>query len=258
MIEGETSSIDQITAGETGAGTDSSGTPSEESSGDSSNPIVGVDANVSPESGTVEADTTIDTSGELEERQIFDADLTGETTGSVGAEVGSATDITAADLVEESDITTELIADTIEQTSGSGTSMDGSSGTSSDPIVDLETNMDPESGAIDAGVGLDTSGELEDRQILDLDLAAESVGSAGTEIDSASGITESDAVSSLDVTTQPAESLIPAPADLSAEIDTTGQTVGGEADIGIAAEVEGVSAGDDAASAPADGLSSGL
>ncbi len=228
-------------------------------SGASTNPIIDVDADVNPESGTVETGAAVDTSGELEERQILDADLTGETTGSVGAEVGSATDITGADLVEEADITTELLTDasgqtSTEQTSGSGISAEESSEPSSSPIVDLDASINPESGSIDASVGLDTSGELEDRQVLETDLAAEGIASTETDILSVSDITGSDAVAGLDITTESAESLIPAPADLSAEIDTTGQTVGSEADIGIAADVGGTSEGEDVASDPADGL----
>ncbi|MDO8675084.1 MAG: hypothetical protein Q7K71_03065 [Candidatus Omnitrophota bacterium] len=260
LVGGETSPTGQVETGEISTGIESPETAPEESSSDPSNPIVGVDAEVSPESGTVEADTAIDTSGELEERQILDADLTGETTGSVGAEVGSATDITAADLVEESDITTQLVTETIGQldvgqTSGSGTTgMEESPGTSGDPIVDLDTNINPESGTTDASFDLDTRGELEDTQILELDLAAEDVTSIDTDLGSASGLTESETVGSLDVTTETVESLIPAPADLVAEIDTTGQTVGAEVDTGIAADVEGMSEGEDVVSDPADGL----
>lgn len=249
--------------GEISTGIGGPGTSAEESSGTSTNPIIDVDADVNPESGTVETGAAIDTSGELEERQILDADLTGETTGSVGAEVGSATDITGADLVEEADITTELLTDaagqtSTEQTSGSGISAEESSGPSSNPIVDLDASINPESGSIDASIGLDTSGELEDRQVLETDLAAEGIASTETDIVSASDITGSEAVAGLDITTESAESLIPAPADLSAEIDTTGQTVGSEADIGIAANVGGTSEGEDAASDPADGLTTSI
>ena len=262
LVEGETSPTGQIETGEMSTGTESPETSAEESSSDSSNPIIGVDAEVSPESGTVEADTTIDTSGELEERQILDADLTGETTGSVGAEAGSAVDITAADLVEESDITTELVTETIGQldagqTSGSG-GVQESSDTASDPIVGLDTNINPESGTVDTNVDLELSGEIEDTRILELDLVAEDTTSIETDLGSASGITESETVGSLDVTTETTESLIPAPADLVAEIDTTGQTVGGEVDTGITADVEGMSEGEDVASDPADGLSVGV
>jgi hypothetical protein len=254
FISGETSPTGQVETGEISTGTESSsGISNEESASDSSNPIVGVDVQISPESDTIEADTTIDTSGELEERQILDADLTGETTGSVGAEIGSAVDITAADLVEEANITTELVTETIGQLDAEHTSGPGSD-TSSDTIVDLDVNISPESGTIDTNVDLDLSGEIEDTQILELDLVAEDVVAIETDLSSASQITDSETVSSVDVTPETTESLIPAPADLVAEIDTTGQTVGGEVDIGIAADVEGMSEGEDVVSDPADGL----
>lgn len=83
---------------------------------------------------------------------------------------------------------------------------------------------------------------------------AEEVGTTIADIGSVSEITGSETIESADITTQPIETLIPAPADLVAEIDTTGQTVGGEVDTGIAADVEGMSAGEDVASDPADGL----
>ena len=121
-------------------------------------------------------------------------------------------------------------------------------------MVGMETNINPESGTVDTNVDLELSGEIEDTRILELDLVAEDMTSIETDLGSASGITESETVGSLDVTTETTESLIPAPADLVAEIDTTGQTVGGEVDTGIAADVEGMSAGEDVVSDPADGL----
>ena len=42
------------------------------------------------------------------------------------------------------------------------------------------------------------------------------------------------------------------------EVDTTGDSVGAETDVGIEADASGTSAGDDVASDPADGLPSGL
>ncbi len=297
LIGGETSPTGQVGTQENIGG--SSRTTQESSSG-TSNPIVDVEAGVDQNSGMPHAEVTLDTSGELEERQILDADLTGETTGSTGAEIGGATDITDADLVEEADITTEVVGGTIGQTvpdqisgstnggtsSGSQTHTEESSSTSSNPIVDIGTNINPESGTADVNVGVDTSGELEDRQILQLDLAADGVGS-GVETGSASGMTGSETVHDANVTTThvatteqtvsrtsetqtgtsgissetqtsgTVESIISAPADFGAEIDTTGQTAGGEADVGIAAEVDGVGEGADVASDPADGLSTG-
>ncbi len=294
LTGGATSSTGQIEMGEINAGTGSSGTSTEESSGTSGNPIVDVEAGIDQNSGIPNTEVVVDTSGELEEREILDADLTGETTGSTGAEVGSATDITDADLVEESDITTEVVdgpapdqisGSTTGETSSASQTSSESPDASSNPIIDLETNINPESGTVEAGVNLDTSGELEDRQILDLDLAAEGAGSAGTDIGSASSITGSETVHDTNVTTTQVttaeqtvsttteaqtgtgtvssetqiggavESLIPAPSDFGTDIDTTGQTSGGVVDVGIAAEIDGVGEGADEASDPADGLS---
>ncbi|MBI5024142.1 MAG: hypothetical protein HZC18_03980 [Candidatus Omnitrophica bacterium] len=294
LIGGETSPTGQVETGAINTGSSGSGASTEESSSTSTNPIVDVEASLDQNSGTPNAEVTVDTSGELEEMEILDADLTGETTGSTGAEVGSATDITDADLVEESDITTEVVdGPTPDQISGStngGTSSgsptptEESSGTSSNPIIDLQTNINPESGTADANVGVDTSGELEDREILAIDLAAEGVSSSGTQTGSASGITGSETVHDANVTapvttteqtvstttdaqsgtstvssdTQTSgavESLIPAPSDFGTEIDTTGQTSGGVADVGIAAEIDGVGEGAEEVSDPADGLS---
>ena len=142
-----------------------------------------------------------------------------------------------------------------------------------------------------AGVTVDSTGEIEDRQILAVDLAAEGV-SSGAQTGSASGVTGSETVHETNLTTghvssttgqtvsgttetqtgtasgssetqigstgitgsETVESLIPAPSGFGAEIDTTGQTSGGVADVGIAAEVDGISEGDDVASDPADGI----
>jgi hypothetical protein len=211
----------------------------QEPSGTSNNPIVAVDANVNPDSGTVNTGVHVDTSGELEDRQILDADVTGAGTGSTGAEVGSATDITGQELVHEADITTEQEP----------------LGTSSNPIVSVETGTNPESGTPNVGVAVDTTGELEDKQILQTDLAVEGITSS-EQVGSASDITGSETVHSADITTQPVESTIPIPSDLSAEVDTTGKTVGGVADIGAEAEVSGISEDEDVTCNPADGLTS--
>jgi len=221
----------------------SSGTTTQEPSGTSSNPIVSVEAGTNPASGTPNAGVQVDTSGQLEDRQILDAGVTGPGAGPSGAEVGSATDITGEELVHEADITTEPA--TVQEPSG----------TSGNPIIGVETGTNPESGAPNVGISVDTTGELEDKQILQTDLAAEGITSS-EQVGSASDITGSETVQSLDITTQPAESAIPIPSDLSAEVDTTGQTVGGTADIGQEAGVSGVSEGEDATCDPADGLTS--
>jgi len=226
----------------------------------SSNPIVVVDTNVKPSSGTPNAGVHVDTSGQLEDRQILDAGVAGAGTGSSEAEVGSATDITGQELVHEADITTEPATSatgqaTTEQIStGSSTTAQEPSSTSGNPIVGVETGTNPESGTPNVGVAVDTTGELEDKQILQTDLAAEGVASPG-QVGSASDITGSSAVHEADVTT-PESGTLPIPSDLSAEVDTTGQTVGGTADIGEEAEVSGISEDEDVTCNPADGLTS--
>ena len=77
-----------------------------------------------------------------------------------------------------------------------------------------------------------------------------------TEVGSATDVTQSDIVESADITTQPVQKIIPIPSDLTAEVDTTGATSGGEADVGIEADVEGISEGEDVTCDPADGLTS--
>ncbi len=217
----------------------SSGTTTQEPSRTSSNPIVTVEAGTNPASGTPNAGVAVDTSGQLEDKQILDAGVVGSGTGSSGAEVGSATDITAQELVHEADITTAQEP----------------AGTSGNPIVGVEAGTNPESGTPNVGVAIDTTGELEDKQILQTDLAAEGI-ALSEQVGSASDITGSTVVQGADVTTEPVESAIPIPSDLSAEVDTTGQTVGGVADIGAEADVSGISEGEDVTCDPVDGLTS--
>jgi hypothetical protein len=250
-----------VTTGETHPATETgnSGTTTQEQPGTSNNPIVAVDANINPNSGTPNAGVQVDTSGQLEDRQILDADVTGAGTGS-SAQVGSATDITGQELVHEADITAEPAAGTgpvaPEQiNTGSSTAAQEPSGTSGNPIVSVETGTNPESGIPNAGVAVDTTGELEDKQILQTDLAAEGITSS-EQVGSASDITGSETIHSVDITTQPAESAIPIPSDLSAEVDTTGQTVGGVADVGEEADISGISESEDVTCNPTDGLTS--
>jgi len=213
----------------------------QEPSGTSNNPIIGVEVGTNPESGTPNAGIHVDTSGQLEDRQILDAGIVGSGTGSSGAEVGSATDITAQELVHEADITTAQEP----------------AGASGNPIVAVEAGTNPESGMPNVGVAVDTTGELEDKQILQTDLATEGIASSG-QVGSASDITGSTGQTTTQepsgASTNP--SVIPIPSDLSAEVDTTGQTVGGTADIGAEAGVSGVSEGEDETCDPADGLTS--
>jgi len=230
----------QVGTGEISGSTGNTSTGgTQEPFGTSSNPIAGVEAGTNPESGTPNAGVQVDTSGQLVDIPILDAGVTGENTGLTGVEVGSATDITAQELVHEADITTAQEP----------------AGTSGNPIVGVEAGTNPESGIPNVGVSVDTTGELEDKQILQTDLATEGIASS-EQVGSASDITGSTVVQGADVTTEPVESVIPIPSDLSAEVDTTGQTVGGTADIGEEAEVSGVSEGEDETCDPADGLTS--
>ena len=245
---------------QTGAG---STTTTQEPSG---NPIVGIEAGTNPESGTPTAGVAVDTTGELEDRQILQTDLAVEGVASSG-QVGGASEITGSSAVHNIDVTTQPVTSATGQTvtgttetqtgNGPGTSTQGPSGASSNPIVSVEAGTNPESGTPNAGVQVDTSGQLEDRQILDAGVTGAGTGSSETQMGSASGITGSGTVGGLDVTTQPVESIVPAPSDLSAEVDTTGQTVGGAADVGVEADVSGVSEASDVGSEPAAGLPSG-
>ena len=128
----------------------------------------------------------------------------------------------------------------------------------SNPIIDIDASADLDSGTVDAGVGLDTSGELEERQILDADLAVEDTAAVEAEIGSAVDITQQDIIEDANLTTQPVESILPPPSDLSAQVDTTGATVGGETDVGVEADISGTGEGEDVVTEPADGLSTGL
>ena len=244
---GGSTPVDIGGSGETPTGIGGSETIPSETSG---NPIVDVGAGVNLESGTVEADVTVDTTGELEERDIFEADLEAEGVGSIDADVGSADDLPSQEVVEETDITTDIITETVQPTQESPAA---ESPQESNPIVDTEVSADLESGTIEADAALDTSGELEERQIIEADVGAEET-TAEAEIGSATDVTQSDIVESADITTQPVQSVIPIPADLTAEVDTTGETSGGEADVGVEADVEGISEGEDVTCDPVDGI----
>ena len=223
----------------------------------SGNPIVDVDAGADLESGTVETDVTVDTTGELEEKEIFEADLEAEGVGSIDADVTNAADITGEEVVKDADVTTDTTTETVQPTEQTGPteSPPAESTQDSNPIVGADVNVNPESGTVESDVTVDTSGELEERQIIDADVAVGET-AAETEVGSATDITQSDIVESADITTQPVQKIIPIPSDLTAEVDTTGATSGGEADVGIEADVEGISEGEDVTCDPADGLTS--
>ena len=258
---GDSTPVD--TGGTTEPPTETGG-PETEPTDTSSNPIVDVDAGADLESGTVEADVTVDTTGELEEKQIFEADLEAEGVGSIDADVTSAADITEEEIVKDADVTTDTTTETVQpvaetvdpaEQTGPAESPPAESEQESNPIVGADVDVNPESGAVEGDVTVDTSGELEERQILDADVAAGETATE-TEVGSATDITESDIVESADVTTQPVQSVIPIPADLTAEVDTTGETSGAETDVGIEADVEGISEAEDVTCDPADALTS--
>ncbi len=138
--------------------------------------------------------------------------------------------------------------------SGGGSDTTAPIGNSSNPIVDADVNVNPDSGTVEAGVTVDTSGELEEKQILDADVAAGETVVPTTEVGSATDITQSDIVESTDITTRPVQTVTSIPSDLTAEVDTTGATTGSEADVGIEADVSGLSEGEDVTCDPADGL----
>ena len=248
VTEPITNPIDSGVNTETPTEEPSTGNGGSETSG---NPIVDVGAGVDLESGTVETDVTVDTTGELEEKKIFEADLEAEGVGSVDADVSSAEGITGEEVVKDADVTTETITQPVQPADQGGSE----STQESNPIVGTDVNVNPESGTVEGGVTVDTSGELEERQIIDADVAAGET-AAETEVGSATDITQSDIVESVDITTQAVQKIIPIPADLAAEVDTTGETSGGEADVGVEADVEGISEGEDVTCDPADGLTS--
>ena len=251
----DTGGANEPTAGSGGSETDTGDT--------SNNPIVDVDAGLDLESGTVEADTTVDTTGELEEKQIFETDLEVEGVGSIDADVSSAADITGAEVVEGADVTTDATTETGQPAGQTGLPAGEADSTESpstestqenNPIVDTQVSTDLESGKVEADATIDTSGELEERQIMDADLATGET-TAGAEVGSATDVTQSDTVASTDITTQPVSG-VTIPSDLTAEVDTTGETTGGEADVGVEADVSGISEGEDVTCDPADGLTS--
>lgn len=252
--------VNNDTGGNTGdngeSSTDSGDTQAEtEPPQEATAPIVDADVSINPESGAVDVDAAIDTTGELEEKQIFETDLEAEGISSVDADVTSAADITGEEVVQDADITTSgQTSDSTQVTAGETAQEPTPDSTqeSSQPIVDADTNVNPESGAIEADATVDTSGEIEERQIIDADVAVGET-TAETEVGSATDITQSETVESADITTEPVSTVTPT-SPVTAEIDTTGESTGAEADVGIEADVSGMSEGEDVTCDPADGL----
>ena len=180
-------------------------------------------------------------------------------TGHIGVEAGTGgTGHTSEPSAESiSNPTQEATSGTSETSTGSGGAESGAghAGSSNNPIVETDVNVNPESGTVGADATVDTSGELEDKQILDADLTAGETTSTEAEVRSAADVTQSDTVQSTDITIQPV-STVTTTSGLTAEVDTTGETTGGESDVGIEADVSGMSEGEDVTCDPVDGLTS--
>ncbi len=137
-------------------------------------------------------------------------------------------------------------------TGGGGTTEPSSGGAT---LIDVDADVNLDSGTVDAGVGVDTSAGVQDSTILDADLSATD-GSSTTDVDTV--LTGNDLATGGDLLSGTVENTLGAESSLDAEVDASGSDIGGEAEAGVEADVEGTAAGDDVASDPADGLTSGL
>ena len=142
---------------------------------------------------------------------------------------------------------------TSEPSTGGGGTTEPSSGGAT--LIDVDADVNLDSGTVDAGVGVDTSAGIEDSTILDADLSATD-GSSTTDIDTV--VTGDDLATGGDLLSGTVENTLGAESSLDAEVDASGSDIGGEAEAGVEADVEGTGAGDDVASDPADGLTAGL
>lgn len=127
------------------------------------------------------------------------------------------------------------------------------SGGSSNPVIDVDLQADLDSGTVDAGLGIDTSGD----QLLEADVSGTTFSTTGTveaDIGSVSDVTTEDAT----VVTEPLETVLSPESPLIGEVDASAETVASEPEVGVEADVEGVSAGEDVVADPADGISAGL
>ena len=140
---------------EAGGGTETTpetGTGTTETSGGSGSAIIDVDAGVDLDSGTVDAGVGIDTTND----QLLDADVSGttaESTATVEADIGSATDVAATDVI-------------IEETTAVTEPLEPVSSISPEPTVvaQVDTTGETTGGTTDVGVEGDISGtgEAED------------------------------------------------------------------------------------------------
>ena len=95
---------------------------------------------------------------------------------------------------------------------------------------------------------------IEEKKIIEADVVTGET-TTQTEVGSATDVTQSDTVENTNITTQPV-STVTTTSDITAEVDTTGETTGGETDVGVEADVSGVSEAEDVTCDPADGLTS--
>ena len=183
----------------------------------------------SRETGSIGNDMTPDKTGELEDKRLFKADLEAEDIASVATEkTGETIPIGPAETTTET--TTEVPTET-----------------SSGPIIDVGLGTNTE-------VAVDTSGQLEEKQILDADVKLENTSPVAAEVGSAVDITESTFVKEADITTEPAQAILATTTDVSTDVDTTGETIAAEADVGVEADVSGMSESEEVACDAADGL----
>ena len=136
--------------------------------------------------------------------------------------------------------------------SGSTTTTDTTSDSGS-AIISVDLQADLDSGTIDAGLGIDTSAD----KFLDADVSGTTSSTTGTveaDIGSVSDIATEDATA----VTEPLETVLSPESPLIGEVDVSAETVASEPEVGIEADVDGVSAGEDVVTDPADGISMGL
>ncbi|MBI4125766.1 MAG: hypothetical protein HY609_03915 [Deltaproteobacteria bacterium] len=209
---------------------------------------------------------TPDTIGEAENKTIFKLDLEGEGVTSIEEDVKRTPEVVREEVREEIREEKEPMTAEKEETVAEETVPEESTGGETpleetvveepeSPILDAEADVNLKSGTVETDVTVDTSGELEEREILDADVAVEET-TVEAEVGSATDITGEELVENADITTEPVATAVPPPADVSADIDTTGETTGGEGDVGIEAEVSDVSESEDEACDPVDGLTS--
>lgn len=212
--------------------------------------------------GRIGIDTSSDKTGEVEDKHLFKADLEAEGVTSVESRefketvpvgLGETTTETTTEVPTETQTQTETPIETKTETPTEPIT-EVSTETSSGPIIGADVGTDLESKTVATEVTVDTSGELEEKQILDADIKVENISPVEAEVGSAVDVTEATVVKEADITTEPVETVVSAPSGMSADVDTTGETIAAEADVGVEADVSGTSESEDVACDPADGL----